>query len=103
MLNEEQVAALEGKVSFSTRYETRTRLVDEAGNEVYDGIVDSGDGPAPPKPEGVDPKTPQGRDAGSAESSTDIEEDLRKEQSIQDAAATAEPESEPEIKTKDEL
>ncbi|KXT10656.1 hypothetical protein AC579_6349 [Pseudocercospora musae] len=103
LLNEEQVAALEGKVSFSTRYETRTRLVDEAGNEVYDGLVDSGDGPAPPKPEGVDPKTHQGRDAGSAESSTDIEEDLRKEQSIQDAAATAEPGSEPQIKTKDEL
>lgn len=106
LLNEEQVAALQGKVSFSTRYETRTRLVDDAGNEVYEGLVDSRDGPAPPKPEGVDPKTPQGRDAGEAESSTaDVADDLRKEQKIQDAQATAEPASEAEIKTdaKDEL
>lgn len=29
LLDEAQVAALEGKVSFSTRYETRTRMVDQ--------------------------------------------------------------------------
>lgn len=36
LLNEEQVAALEkdGKVSFKTQYETRTRLVDAQGNEI---------------------------------------------------------------------
>lgn len=36
LLDEEQVAALEkdGKVSFKTKYETRTRLVDAQGNEV---------------------------------------------------------------------
>ncbi|KAK3943923.1 glycosyltransferase [Diplogelasinospora grovesii] len=34
ILNEEQVKALEGKVEFKTRYETRTRVVDADGNEV---------------------------------------------------------------------
>ena len=41
ILNEEQVKELEGKVSFSTRYETRTRLVDANGNEVYDGVANA--------------------------------------------------------------
>jgi dolichyl-phosphate-mannose-protein mannosyltransferase len=40
LLDEEQVKAMEGKVSFSTRYETRTRLVDEAGNEIHEGVVE---------------------------------------------------------------
>jgi dolichyl-phosphate-mannose-protein mannosyltransferase len=34
LLDPEQVKSLEGKVSFKTRYETRTRLVDAAGNEI---------------------------------------------------------------------
>lgn len=34
LLNEEQVKALQGKVEFKTRYETRTRIVDAEGNEV---------------------------------------------------------------------
>lgn len=34
MLDEEQVKALEGKVEFRTKYETQTRVVDEAGNEI---------------------------------------------------------------------
>lgn len=34
LLNEEQVKALEGKVEFKTRYETRTRVVDEQGREI---------------------------------------------------------------------
>lgn len=34
LLNEEQVKALEGKVEFKTRYETRTRVVDADGNEI---------------------------------------------------------------------
>lgn len=104
LLSEEEVAALEGKVSFSTRYETRTRLVDEFGNEVHDGLVEDGRGEAPAKPEGVDSQT-YGREAGSAEMSTaDAEEDLRKEKSVLGAETTAEPEAgAEEIKTKDEL
>lgn len=37
LLDPERVAELEGKVSFKTRYETRTRVVDEAGNEIAEG------------------------------------------------------------------
>ncbi|KAF3349163.1 hypothetical protein VD0002_g6751 [Verticillium dahliae] len=60
LLDDEQVKALEGKVEFKTKYETRTRVVDENGNEVQvpgeeAGVV------APPHPdvEGVDPETKQ--------------------------------------------
>lgn len=35
LLDEEQVKALEGKVEFKTKYETRTRVVDASGNEVH--------------------------------------------------------------------
>lgn len=64
ILNEEQVAALEGKVDFETKYETKTRVVDEKGSEVpvpeggWDGKI-GGAGVAPPHPdvEGVDEKT----------------------------------------------
>lgn len=65
ILNEEQVKALEGKVEFKTRYETRTRVVDANGNEV---LVPEGGLPAqdaasvaPPHPDvqGVDQETPK--------------------------------------------
>ncbi|KAI9767736.1 MAG: hypothetical protein M1835_006993, partial [Candelina submexicana] len=58
LLDEAQVAALEGKVSFQTRYETRTRIVDAAGNEVADGTPGA-EGFAPPHPdvEGRNPET----------------------------------------------
>jgi len=56
LLDPEQVKALEGKVSFQTRYETRTRLVDAQGNEIP---MPEGAGVAPPHPdvEGVDRET----------------------------------------------
>lgn len=108
LLDEEQVKALEGKVSFSTRYETRTRLVDEAGNEVHDGIVEGHDGAPPAKPEGVDPQTMPVGDAYEGEPNTApagnvADADLAKERSIPEAKATAEAESVAEVKTKEEL
>jgi len=67
LLNEEQVKALEGKVEFKTKYETRTRVVDASGNEVQmpDGGwpqelgQEQGGNVAPPHPDvqGVDPET----------------------------------------------
>ncbi|KAK4188967.1 Dolichyl-phosphate-mannose-protein mannosyltransferase-domain-containing protein [Podospora australis] len=60
ILNEEQVKALEGKVEFKTRYETRTRVIDDAGNEVYLHAEEESPVPvAPPHPdvEGVDRET----------------------------------------------
>lgn len=62
ILDEEQVKALEGKVEFKTRYETRTRVLDADGNErevpVGEEELRKG-GVAPPHPdvEGVDSKT----------------------------------------------
>ncbi|KAH9905316.1 dolichyl-phosphate-mannose-protein mannosyltransferase 1 [Xylariomycetidae sp. FL2044] len=60
LLNEEQVKALEGKVEFKTRYETRTRVVDANGNEVLlPPEEQAGAGVAPPHPdvEGADQQT----------------------------------------------
>lgn len=56
LLDPEQVKSLEGKVSFKTRYETRTRMVDAQGNEIN---VPEDAGVAPPHPdvEGVDRET----------------------------------------------
>jgi dolichyl-phosphate-mannose-protein mannosyltransferase len=113
LLNDEQVAALEGKVSFQTRYETRTRLVDEAGNEVWDGA----EGEQPPdslkeafagtSADGVDQETVG--EAGEAEASTKPGEapaadDVRKERERVGEVTAAEPESEVGKETgKDEL
>ena len=56
VLDESQVSALESdsQVSFKTKYETRTRLVDAEGNEVpgSDGLA-----PAHPDVEGQNPDT----------------------------------------------
>lgn len=88
ILDEEQVAALEGKVSFETRYETRTRVIDANGNEIADGPVGA-DGFAPPHPD-VDrePETAaevsddEGRDSPATASPDD---DLGKEMFVQKA------------------
>ena len=55
LLDEEQVQALQqdGKVSFSTKYETKTRLVDADGNEVVDPQL----APHHPDVEGQNPDT----------------------------------------------
>lgn len=57
LLDPEQVKELEGKVSFKTRYETRTRMVDAQGNEV--NPPQEGEAPevAPAHPDGADPQT----------------------------------------------
>lgn len=64
VLDEEQVKALEGKVEFKTRYETRTRMVDGGGNEVEVPINEAGVAPPHPDVEGVDSQTFQKRGAG---------------------------------------
>ncbi|KAG8406383.1 Dolichyl-phosphate-mannose--protein mannosyltransferase 1 [Metarhizium acridum] len=66
LLDEEQVKQLQGKVKFETKYETRTRVVDEQGNELPppDGgwPSDMVAGVAPPHPDvhGVDQETVKG-------------------------------------------
>lgn len=125
LLDEEQVRALEGQVSFSTRYETRTRVIDEYGNEV-DGepfaehYPEGGEGAgqgrddqelfAGTRADGPDPVT--GSEGGEAEANTvppvqgNVEADLRKDEMVSAAAeATLTPEAEEEIgkQTRDEL
>ena len=60
ILNEDQVKELEGKVSFSTRYETRTRYMDAQGKEVVETVKDVEEKKAPHQPE-VErvPETPE--------------------------------------------
>jgi dolichyl-phosphate-mannose-protein mannosyltransferase len=57
LLNEEQVKSLEGKVSFKTRYETRTRMVDAQGNEINPPPEAQQVAPPHPDVEGVDSST----------------------------------------------
>ncbi|KFY24202.1 hypothetical protein V493_05388 [Pseudogymnoascus sp. VKM F-4281 (FW-2241)] len=86
LLSEEQVEALKGKVSFQTRYETRTRVVDEAGLELEKAEASV----APPHPEvdNVDPETvdvPVNEDEAAPASQIEAEEDLVKEAAVENA------------------
>jgi dolichyl-phosphate-mannose-protein mannosyltransferase len=101
---------MEGKVSFSTRYETRTRLVDQAGNEIHDGIVEGGaeaEGVAGTYAEGRNPDTQD--PLGEAEANTvppqvAVNDDLSKEKSVEESVAVPEPESDASKSTgKEEL
>lgn len=83
LLNDEQVKALEGKVEFQTKYETKTRLVDQSGNELPEGYeIEEGDiveivepPPVEPAPEGVNEETKKGADdkAGDEPASVSVE------------------------------
>ncbi len=102
LLNEEEVAALKGKVSFETRYETRTRIVDAAGNPIADGSEEI-DGHAPPHPDGepetaTDVPEDDGREYPATASP---EDDLVKEHSVEANEITKpRPASEPREATK---
>ena len=111
VLDDAQVEALRGQVEFQTRYETRTRLVDGDGKEIYNKVVE-GSGPAPiagldeeshvaekPEPE---PETAQAEApiASDEPAHVDVEDDLQKEQHLgqaDTAAAAAVPEENPEV------
>ncbi len=81
VLDEAQVAALDGKVSFQTRYETRTRLVDPDGHELGDKPAEApprpdgriAEGMAPPHPdvEGQNPETAEAATASGAAPAAD--------------------------------
>lgn len=99
LLDAEQVAALEGQVSFSTRYETRTRLVDEDGREIYNEIVgDDAGSNAGTSADGPDPDTanPKGQnDASPVPPKVATKDDVRKEKErVEQVSLSAEPESE---------
>ncbi|KAF2400471.1 dolichyl-phosphate-mannose-protein mannosyltransferas-like protein 1 [Trichodelitschia bisporula] len=97
ILNEEQVEELKGKVKFETRYETRTRIIDVDGNELYEGPVGSMPpeyAPPPhPESEGLNPETGDGQEVEVSDypASADADDDLVKEQMVEESEVTAEP------------
>jgi dolichyl-phosphate-mannose-protein mannosyltransferase len=96
LLDPEQVKALEGKVSFKTRYETRTRLVDAAGNEIK--AENAGVAPPHPDVDNVDQETvgvpePEAKDGPASQ--RDVTADEKKEESVENAnQSVAKPASE---------
>ncbi len=87
LLDDEQVSALQGKVSFQTRYETRTRVVDAAGNEIADGAAGA-EGFAPPHPdvEGRNPETAGDGKEGEAReqpATASVGDDVGKEKKVE--------------------
>ncbi|KAI7346690.1 dolichyl-phosphate-mannose-protein mannosyltransferase 1 [Hortaea werneckii] len=100
LLDDAQVRELEGKVSFSTRYETRTRLVDQLGNEVHNAVVEE-DSQAGTRAEGVDPETPAAagdekkEEASPRPPKAEVGEDLEKERSVEASRDEASPGDEP--------
>lgn len=122
ILNEEQVANLDGKVSFNTKYETRTRVIDAEGNEIDDGLpASSGSGGppaggaeggyAPPHPDVErQPETVKGEEKDGEGEKRDYpataspEEDVAKEKSVErKEGKAAKPASEGGKATKGEL
>jgi dolichyl-phosphate-mannose-protein mannosyltransferase len=115
ILGDEEVAELAGKVSFKTRYETRTRIVDAQGNEIYEGLVDAhGEeargreedeaGVAPPHPdvEGQNPETQQDSEPAEASDTpptVEVKEDQEKERSVEQEKQEAKPASEAQAAT----
>lgn len=88
LLDESQVAELEGNVSFSTKYETRTRIIDAGGNEIGDASAGA-EGFAPPHPD-VDrePETAgqhQEDDKRDHPATASPDDDISKEKSVEKA------------------
>jgi dolichyl-phosphate-mannose-protein mannosyltransferase len=105
VLNDEEVAALQGKVSFKTRYETRTRIIDAEGNEIHEALVDAREdsGVAPPHPD-VEGRNPETKEKGEAEASdapptVEAGEDQKKERSVEGQKGEPKPASEAKAAT----
>ena len=114
ILNDDQVASLKGKVNFEvsitlvphslkdltlcmqTRYETRTRILDAAGNELYEGPVGGNYAPPHPDVEGANPETPvvPKSEAPGLPPAVEAETDLLKEKSAEEEKKKPKPASE---------
>ena len=96
LLDPEQVKALEGKVSFKTRYETRTRMVDAYGNEIPQPD-DVGVAPPHPDVEGADRETvgiPEPDAQAKPVAQKEVKADESKESVAKSDASAAKPASE---------
>lgn len=111
ILDEDEVSALAGKVSFKTRYETRTRVVNAEGEEIYEGLVEAHEGAeeagvAPPHPD-VEGRNPETQEAGEVVEPSEVPptvevvEDQIKEQSIEAQKNDAKPASEQQAATQE--
>ncbi|MCJ1312413.1 hypothetical protein MMC25_006087 [Agyrium rufum] len=96
LLDEEQVKELSGKVSFSTRYETKTRIINSDGQEIGEAVAGA-EGFAPPHPGSVggEPETQGESVQGDKPATARVGDDLAKEKKVENMAGqgTAEPES----------
>jgi len=103
ILNPEQVKELEGKVEFKTRYETRTRVIDENGNEVQVD-VEEGEGVAPPHPDvqNVDQETKQ-KEAADSKVVPDAAESIKGEREAEVKKPKPASEGAPEASAHEEL
>ncbi|KAF5596997.1 dolichyl-phosphate-mannose mannosyltransferase [Fusarium subglutinans] len=107
LLDPEEVKALEGKVEFKTKYETKTRVVDEQGNEVQEpaeGWDQNLAGVAPPHPdvEGVNSETVKGKDE-SAAAPQDVAASKDGEKEAEEAKAKPASENQQDATVKEEL
>ncbi|KLO78763.1 dolichyl-phosphate-mannose-protein mannosyltransferase [Fusarium fujikuroi] len=107
LLDPEEVKALEGKVEFKTKYETKTRVVDEQGNEVQEpaeGWDQNLAGVAPPHPdvEGVNSETVKGKDEGAA-APQDVAASKDGEKEAEEAKAKPASENQQDATVKEEL
>lgn len=105
LLDADQVKELEGKVEFKTRYETRTRIIDEQGNEV---LEDDDEEPetefvAPPHPDvqGVDQETKE--NAAGDSNVPDAAESVQGEREAEVKKPKPASEGAPEASARDEL
>ena len=86
LLDPGKVKELEGKVSFKTRYETRTRMIDAQGNEIEPPEEDAGVAPPHPDVEGPDSSTdsvPEPKRKRSPASQKDVKADESKEKTVE--------------------
>jgi dolichyl-phosphate-mannose-protein mannosyltransferase len=83
-------------LNIQTRYETRTRILDSAGNELYEGPVEGNYAPPHPDVEGANPETPAvpKSDAPEQPPVADVETDLLKEKSAEEEGKKPKPASE---------
>lgn len=106
VLDAEQIKELEGKVSFETRFEVHTRMIDAAGNEV-NSVKDEGVAPPHPDVDNVDPDTAgapvkESQDAPARQE--DVQADETKERAVENSPrGEAKPASEVKGATKEEL
>ncbi|KAH6688942.1 dolichyl-phosphate-mannose-protein mannosyltransferase [Plectosphaerella plurivora] len=103
LLDADQVKELEGKVEFKTRYETRTRVIDEEGNELQGEAKKEEVAPPHPDVQGVDQETKQKEAAAGDSNVPDVAESVKGEREAEVKKPKPASEGGPEASARDEL